>query len=538
MRRFLIGCLCSIWGVVLGPGLARAEEAPVSAVWDVTGGTDLASQRMTWLKNDVLDALERWHVDRIPRDKLEERWRLAQTERKWSSIASGVKGADVSVGLTDLASSLIGLRSLARPVSALAPANPLMPRTPAERLASRWPVERVDAQSQNALPLFLHRLPGAPQLVPASEARVQAQLAANAYVGLGVTASGQDGYLSFPTILPGGSAEHAKLPPGVLVLEIDGWSTYQQSISEAVERIRGPVGTWVALRIKDDQGERDVRIRRDFVRFVTVHGWDERPPGVRGATHARAALPRDIAYLRCQQLGGSTVHELRQVEAKIREGRQRGVILDLRTPERTGDVRFARLIADALTDGGVLWRERDRDGQTREVLSDRECLFRGLPMVVLFSSSGETATLALAAALRDSGRATVIEERTHDHSDQGHVVQSFDQDERPQTEPYRYESVSLAEGRWTLRVPTQRIQRADTTAAWPLVGDAVWHTVEAVRTGLVEERVLTARRQAVQPLDEQVLAKNPPLPEALHSLGALGLAIQQLTQQLERGSTP
>jgi C-terminal processing protease CtpA/Prc len=62
----------------------------------------------------------------------------------------------------------------------------------------------------------------------------------------------------------------------------------------------------------------------------------------------------------------------------------------------------AALAADALLDGGLLWR-RDAGGRLREYKADRDCLLRDVPMVVLIdSTSGGEAVPLLAAALQDN----------------------------------------------------------------------------------------------------------------------------------------
>ncbi|MDZ4688546.1 MAG: S41 family peptidase [Planctomycetaceae bacterium] len=528
MSRRFHRALVGLVSLIAVSGSAWCEDAPVSAVWDSANGAAVAVERNTWLVDEVIEALAQHHVDGLNRAELTERW-LQVTQRNDEVPVSPT--ATLSRVFQGLANAVLRPSVNDGPRSALETDNPPTVRLSLERLLQRTEPSSIDG----AWMQFFDRVPGTPRLIPAAEARVQAQFAANAYVGLGVTAGNKDDVLVFPSILPGGSAERAGLPAGVKVLAIDGWSTLHQPVNEGVNRIRGPVGSWITLRIQDEKGERDLAIQRDFVRFVTVHGWNEQPPGPRRDNPSEApapSLPDGIAYLRCGQLGGSTVHELRQAELQVRRAGQQAVILDLRSPERAGDVKYAQLVADALLDEGVLWREVDRQGRATEIRSDRECLFRGLPLAVLISSYSQPSDLLLAAALRDAGRAVVIQEHRHVLANLGLPVVSNPLSNQSGQGIYRYQEVAVAEGRWMLRIPTVRIDRKE--ARWPVTGDSVWHTVhwQAPTTGL--PNAIAPQQAALAKESKRLLAQNPALPVALQRLGPVGVAVQHLQQALSQ----
>src|SRR5205823_2256194 len=79
------------------------------------------------------------------------------------------------------------------------------------------------------------------------------------------------------------------------------------------------------------------------------------------------------------------------------------------------------LTADALLEGGEIWRERDAAGRTTARRADADCLFRGWRMAVLVGGAdpaaprglhGGNGAELLAAALQDNGRAVVVGEPT------------------------------------------------------------------------------------------------------------------------------
>jgi hypothetical protein len=514
--------------IASGPFEVVDAGETVSAFWDPPVGEEIEVDRAVALVEEVFATLQSRHVDRPNRSELIS---------LWSSVVNPTPPSlPTEFGETPVLMSLFRAflsKGAVEPSGAKPPPEPMTVREHLERLRGDSAGTDFELRFRRQLVQFLSQTAGAPALARATEARVEKQLAANAYVGLGVTAMpSDDAHLKFPTILPGGTAARAGLTNGVTILAIDGWNTQHQPISEAVERIRGPAGTIVGLRIRDQTGEREVSIRRDFVKFQTLHGWQEGPPRTDQKsldTSMPLPLPAEIAYLRCSQLGGSTVHELREAEPRARHASQKVLILDLREPARNSDVKYARLIADALLDDGLLWREQDQEGRITDVRSDRDCLFRDFPIAVLIAPDSPPPQRLLAAILQESGRAILIEVRAGaSHESELLKRTAFTAPPTP-TGIYRLESCSLAEGRWSLSVPTARFVRANGDADWSIQPNFCWH--EPVPEVTVAESTV----RALSPVGARTVTEkrrpavtNPALPESLRAFGPVGLAIAEL----------
>jgi C-terminal peptidase prc len=250
---------------------------------------------------------------------------------------------------------------------------------------------------------ILQVLPGDAKLIPAKELKVQQQLQANQYVGIGIALSGKDGVFTM-NLFPNGPADRAGAKTGDRIEAIDGTTTKGLNITGVVDRLRGPEGSEVTLLLKRGDEEQTLTITRGVVPRETIAGRsraDERWPW---NYQADPALP--IAYVRISEIGGSTVHELRQIEQKLRASGMKALIIDL-TSIHTSDPHHATMCADALLAGGTIGRIREGD-QVKEIAANSDCLFQDWPLAVLVSEFTSGTAEWLVAALQDNHRATVV----------------------------------------------------------------------------------------------------------------------------------
>ena len=338
----------------------------------------------------------------------------------------------------------------------------------------------------------------------AKDYAVEEQMQNNRYVGLGVTLMGSPSgkYASFPMILPGGAAERAGLQNGVTILAVDGHSTEGIDMPAILDWLRGPRGSQVTLRVgaTQDQPERDVTLTRSVVRLDSVFGVDQTPLS---RNQFRTNDSEITGYLHVVSIMGSTLHELREADARIRQLGIRALVLDFRMGRQAEDIHSARLVADALMDGGAIWIRQERGLDPVTETADRECLFRGLPIVIAVDNTSGSAHLALAAALQDAGRATIVggSEVT---KYQGHVPGVF----------------PAGDGQYVLRFPCACLVRARADRGWPLKPDVV------VESGLVPQDV-KGRQIVASPSESLTLA-----PRALPARFSVLTRARQVAQEL------
>ncbi len=326
-------------------------------------------------------------------------------------------------------------------------------------LEELWP---KDAKAETAAELeadfiegLLAQVPGGAHWVRPEELKVFDQIAHNRYVGTGIQLSvnEKEHVTQIPIPFPGGPARKAGVRPDDLLLAVDGKSTRDVPLRQVVDWPRGPAGTSVTMTVRQpgEQETRDLTMIRSEVPFETVQGFrrnaDDR-------WSYRIDPDTSVGYICIKSIKSSTLHELREVERRLRTEKVQALIIDLRFVDGADDLfQHAALSADALLDSGVLWRVRDKQNQIKEVRADPECLFRGWPLAVLVNTGTQSISQnALAAALQDNRRAVVVGEPA-------------------QCDGYISTQVALPGDQGVLVLRTARLERAS-GSTWPVYPDA------------------------------------------------------------------
>ena len=260
-----------------------------------------------------------------------------------------------------------------------------------------------------AISSLLATAPGRNQLMQQEQHRVESQLAANRYVGIGIQiAGGGEKRPSMPKVFPGGPAHQAGALDGDVILEIDGVSTEGETLVEIVQRLRGHKGTDVEVVLQQKEEEpRTYTMTRGVVPIQHTH------------VERRQIGDATVDVIRFDTITTATVSDLRKIEAEW-DTPPTAVLLDLQVANF--DLHHATLLADALIDGGKLGTLRTSHG-SREMTASREALFARTRLFVVVSPFTTGTTEWVAAALQDSGRATVIGQQT---PGQPYVSEPFD----------------------------------------------------------------------------------------------------------------
>ena len=255
---------------------------------------------------------------------------------------------------------------------------------------------------------MLQAVPGGGGLVESPDVKVQQQLAANRYVGIGIALALDNDEMPFISkVFYDGPGWKAGIKADDMILEIDGVSTKSMGLADVVKLLRGEEGTEVTLIVQQPDAEpRTLTIIRGVTFIPTVEGSQQETAGEWQFTIDSAD---DIALLRFRSIGPSTLHELRKAEAKLRGKNIRGIVLDLRSGG--GILHDTVMLADQLLDGGTIGHIRTLKATTTHEARPG-CLFQGVPLAVLISKHSNADRVFLTAALQDQGRAVVIGEPT------------------------------------------------------------------------------------------------------------------------------
>ncbi len=218
--------------------------------------------------------------------------------------------------------------------------------------------------------------------------------------GIGIQIGVRDRRLTVIAPIEDTPAAKAGLRAGDIILEIDGVSTADMTIEDAVSKIRGPKDTKITLTILHQDAKRPEKITivRGIIPLVSVKT-RELEPGyllVR-LTDFKATTTADLHK------------KLREYTAK---NALQGVVLDLRN-NPGGLLDQAVSVSDTFLSEGLIVYTQGRDPKSRQEEhasaqpSDLTC-----PVVVLVNAGSASASEIVAGALQDRKRAVVVGERT------------------------------------------------------------------------------------------------------------------------------
>ncbi|MEE2641988.1 MAG: S41 family peptidase [Planctomycetota bacterium] len=245
-------------------------------------------------------------------------------------------------------------------------------------------------------------------------------------IGIRVVKKPKDEFLTIITPILGSPSYEAGIPADSWMVRIDEKEAAGITVKQAIEKIKGEIGSEVRITTRDKQNgeEREFRVRRAIVQVRTVLGdqrlatdeWDyflRDRPGLAG---------EKIGYVRLNSFGRQTSRELRTALDWLQEGGMRGLILDLRF-NPGGLLSAAIEVADLFVDRGLIVRTEGRNAQPKKWMAKRTGTLTGFPMVVLVNDRSASASEIVAACLKDSGRAPVVGERSFGKGSVQNIIQ-------------------------------------------------------------------------------------------------------------------
>lgn len=234
----------------------------------------------------------------------------------------------------------------------------------------------------------------------------------SSYDGIGASVSDTSGSITIVTPFRNSPAEQAGIRQGDVVLEVDGESMDGWTTQMAVERIRGPQGTQVTLKVRHTDGvEETITITRGEipVESVFIEPNLEIIPGESGTAlvDRDGNVVTDIGYVNISQFHDRTVSELRSKLADVEKQGYIGLIVDLRG-NPGGLLQATVEVADEFLDRGVIISEVDADGKTQSWSARPGGIATNIPLVILIDAGSASGSEVLAAALHDNGRGDIV----------------------------------------------------------------------------------------------------------------------------------
>jgi len=209
----------------------------------------------------------------------------------------------------------------------------------------------------------------------------------------------EDGFVKVVTPMDDTPADLAGMQPGDFITHVDGEGLLGLTLSEAVDLMRGPVGSKIIITVvREGEPEPfDVTIIRDTIKLTAV-----RDRSIGETVVLRVSTFNDQTYPNLKD-GIKT-----QIEAAGGIENINGFVIDLRN-NPGGLLNQAIMVSDAFLEKGEIVSTRGRDPSQADRWNARKGdLAQSKPIVVLINGGSASASEIVAGALQDHRRAIVV----------------------------------------------------------------------------------------------------------------------------------
>ena len=214
--------------------------------------------------------------------------------------------------------------------------------------------------------------------------------------GLGIQVTMEAGAIKVISPIDDTPAHRAGVEAGDIITHLDGETVQGLTLSQAVEKMRGKVGSDIKITIvRAGEEPFDVTITRAVIKLTSV----------------RTRVEKNVAYLRVTSFTEQTEAGLKKGILKLKEKIGRGLqgyVLDLRN-NPGGLLDQAIKVSDLFLERGEIVSTRSRHPEDIERHAARPGdLTDGLPIVVLINGGSASASEIVAGALQDHKRAILL----------------------------------------------------------------------------------------------------------------------------------
>jgi carboxyl-terminal processing protease len=218
--------------------------------------------------------------------------------------------------------------------------------------------------------------------------------------GLGIEVSMEAGVVKVISPIDDTPASRAGIKAGDYIVKIEDTQVQGKTLSEAVDLMRGPVGSNIELTVRR-RGEKKAltfNITREIIKIQSVKA---------------DLLEKDIGYIR---LTSFNENSSKQIEDKIEELEKdqdiSAYILDLRN-NPGGLLSQAIRISDFFLDNGEIVSTKSRQpSENRKWFAKKGDLTKGKTLLVLINYGSASASEIVAGALKDHKRAIILGENS------------------------------------------------------------------------------------------------------------------------------
>jgi carboxyl-terminal processing protease len=224
--------------------------------------------------------------------------------------------------------------------------------------------------------------------------------------GLGVVVGMKNDRLTIVAPMEGTPGFRAGLLPGDVILEINGQSAEKMSLRDAVEKLRGEPGTDVELAVAREKETKPLtyKLQREVIKV----------PSVRGACILDTGAGPRIGYVRVTQFSEPTGKEFARAVADLEKQGMDALVLDVRFNPGGLLTAAVDVAGEFLPSGSLVAYTEGRSAaaERRYLAPGKGHKARSYPLAVLVNGSSASGAEIVAGALKDTGRALLVGEKT------------------------------------------------------------------------------------------------------------------------------
>lgn len=217
--------------------------------------------------------------------------------------------------------------------------------------------------------------------------------------GLGIEVTMEEGLVKVVSPIDDTPAFKAGLKPGDYITNIDEETVIGMTLNDAVDKMRGKVGTKVKLTIRRiNEKPFDVTIKREEINIQSV----------------KTELKNDdVVYVRISSFSENIDQDIiKAIKKHKKENKIKGIVLDVRN-NPGGLLDQAVAVSDLFLSKGeiVSTRSRNPEDTIRYSASEGD-IIEGMPIVVIINDGSASASEIVAGALQDHKRAVILGEKS------------------------------------------------------------------------------------------------------------------------------
>jgi carboxyl-terminal processing protease len=233
---------------------------------------------------------------------------------------------------------------------------------------------------------------------PVTSKKFQEEISGS-FGGVGIEIGKRNNILTVIAPIKDTPAFKAGIKAGDKILKIDGKSTTDLAIEEAVNLIRGKRGTKVVLTVQNST-TKDIELIRDAIKIPTIEWKLVEQDG------------KKIAYMQIYSFNQTVDSEFKKASEEILKSNADRLIIDLRNNPGGLLDSAINLAGWFLDKNQVVVSEVFRDGTRNEFRSNGNALLKKYTTVILMNGGSASASEILAGALHDNRKIKIVGEKS------------------------------------------------------------------------------------------------------------------------------